>query len=48
MGFNRPITAEGAKLPGPAAATSGGLAVRQEELTRGVEIPSQLGGSAST
>ena len=48
MGFNRAITAEGAKLPEPAAAASDGIPDRPEELTRGDEIPSQLGGSAST
>lgn len=48
MGFNRPITAEGAKLPGPAAAASGGLPDRSEELTRIGEIPGKPGGSAST
>lgn len=46
--FNRPITAEGAKLPGPAIAASDGIPARPEELTQGDEIPSQLGGSAST
>lgn len=48
MRFNRPITAKGATLPGPAVAASDGIPARPEELTRGDEIPSQLGGFAST
>jgi hypothetical protein len=48
MGFNEPITAEGAKLPDPVAAASGGLPGRPEELTQGDEIPGKPGGFAST
>nr|DAF52214.1 MAG TPA: hypothetical protein [Siphoviridae sp. ctq8D8] len=49
MGFNRAITAKGAKPSEPAAAIQRRMsAARPGELTRGAEIPSQLGGFAST
>nr|DAO34540.1 MAG TPA: hypothetical protein [Caudoviricetes sp.] len=49
MGFNRAITAKGAKPSEPAAASQRRMsAARPGELTRGAEIPSQLGGFAST